>query len=108
MERWADDPYTLYRLFDMRLELSGKLYDIAQWEEGTRQARHALAMAQEWQDKRREGRALNLLGVNLHRGGQYPEAKPHYERALAISEARLGPDHLHPRTVRSHLARLNR
>ena len=35
----------------------------------------------------------NELGVHLHVVGQYAEARPYYERALAIYEQVLGPEH---------------
>ncbi len=39
------------------------------------------------------GRALNQIGFFLKDRGDYSGARPHYERALAIGEAKLGTDH---------------
>ncbi|HVR98913.1 MAG TPA: tetratricopeptide repeat protein, partial [Thermoanaerobaculia bacterium] len=38
--------------------------------------------------------------------GDLAAARPYYERALAIFEARLGPDHPDTKTVRENLAAL--
>ncbi len=38
--------------------------------------------------------------------GRYAEAEPLFQRALAICEARLGPDHPNTKTVRANLAEL--
>jgi tetratricopeptide (TPR) repeat protein len=40
-----------------------------------------------------EARLCNQVGLYLRARGQFVEAKPYYERALAIHEAVLGPEH---------------
>jgi tetratricopeptide (TPR) repeat protein len=50
--------------------------------------------------------SLNNLGYLLRAQGQMSEARPYYERALAIYERVLGPDHSYTRTVRGNLAAL--
>jgi tetratricopeptide repeat protein len=50
--------------------------------------------------------SLNCLAVLLHDHGDLAAARPLIERALAISEKALGPDHPHTNRTRCHLARL--
>jgi tetratricopeptide (TPR) repeat protein len=45
--------------------------------------------------------SLNNLAGLYDSQGKYAEAEPLYQRALAISEKALGPDHPHTRLVRS-------
>ena len=47
------------------------------------------------------------LGSVLLAQGDYPTACTAYERALAIVEKVLGPDHPHTQTVRNNLASLD-
>ena len=51
--------------------------------------------------------SLNNLGFLLRAIGEYEAARPYYERALAIVEDVLGPDHPHTQGVRGNLAALN-
>jgi hypothetical protein len=39
--------------------------------------------------------------------GDLPAAQPYFERALAILEAKLGPDHPNTKIVRGNLASLS-
>jgi len=50
--------------------------------------------------------SLNNLGGLLDSMGDLAGARPYYERALAILEAKLGPDHPHTVTVRRNLEAL--
>jgi tetratricopeptide (TPR) repeat protein len=38
--------------------------------------------------------AEELLGTTLSKAGNYTEARPHFERALALRQGSVGPDHL--------------
>ena len=49
---------------------------------------------------------LNNLAVAYKTAGQYAEAKPLYQRALAIFEAALGPTHPKVITCRQNYAQL--
>ncbi len=49
------------------------------------------------------GRLLNDAGAYLHARAQFTEAKPVLERALAIRERLLGPNHLHTATSMNNL-----
>jgi tetratricopeptide (TPR) repeat protein len=49
---------------------------------------------------------LNEQGIMLHSAGQYSEAQPPLERALAIWEKALGPEHPHVATSLNNLAEL--
>jgi len=46
---------------------------------------------------------LNNLASLLQSQGDYAAARPYYERALAICEARLGVDHPTTRIIREYL-----
>jgi tetratricopeptide (TPR) repeat protein len=48
----------------------------------------------------------NALGFRLHVVGQYAEARPYYERALAIREQILGPEHPNTATSLNNLGDL--
>ena len=50
--------------------------------------------------------SLNNLGGLLHAQGEYEAARPCYERALAIFEEKLGPEHPHTKIVRDNLESL--
>jgi Tfp pilus assembly protein PilF len=50
--------------------------------------------------------SLNNLGYLLQAMGDLAAARPYYERALAITEQVLGPDHPHTHIVRDNLATL--
>jgi hypothetical protein len=52
--------------------------------------------------------SLNNLGGLLQTVGDLAGARPLYERALAICERVLGPDHPSSRIVRENLAKLPR
>jgi tetratricopeptide (TPR) repeat protein len=47
---------------------------------------------------------LNETGSYLHGRGRYAEAEPLYERALAIAEKVLGPEHPLTKTVSENYA----
>lgn len=81
------------RLFELRLDASGKLRDVAHYAEGANHAHAALAMAQSWSDLPREARAANHLGINLHAQGVSNEAQKLHEHALAIRERVMGTNH---------------
>src|SRR5579885_2608874 len=51
-------------------------------------------------------RLLNQTGYYLHARGRYARAEPLLQRALAISEQALGPQHPHTATSLNNLARL--
>jgi tetratricopeptide (TPR) repeat protein len=89
----ATNSFELYRLFDLRLKLSDQLYEAGRYVEGYSYAEQALMMAESWNDKLREASASNLAGLNLDGSRNYPAARPYYERALAIQEKVLGPEH---------------
>jgi hypothetical protein len=52
-------------------------------------------------------RLCSALDFHLGMIGEYAAALPYSERALAISEKVLGPEHPYTRTVRDNLALLN-
>jgi len=52
--------------------------------------------------------SLNNMGMLLKDMGDYEGARPYYERALAIFEVALGPDHPNTRIVHDKRARLSR
>jgi len=104
----AAEPFEKYRLFDLRLELAGRLYHTAAYTPALEQARAALQLAAELGDQtRRWARAASHTGVYLQAMGEYAAARPYLERALAICEQVLGPKHpdtglsLHPDTATS-------
>lgn len=47
-------------------------------------------------------RLLNQAGYYLYEHAQYAEAEPLYQRALAIHEQKLGPDHPSTTSVREN------
>lgn len=51
---------------------------------------------------------MNNLALLYKTQGHYEQAEPLYERALAIWEKALGPDHTHVATVLNNLAALYR
>ena len=51
-------------------------------------------------------RLLTTVGNNLRDVGQLDTARPVLDRALAIAQAQLGPDHPHTLTARGNLARV--
>jgi len=53
-----------------------------------------------------KARSLNNLGFLLRAQGDLVGARPYYERALAIWEKRLGPDHPHTKIARGNLESL--
>ena len=83
-----------YRLFALRLDLSGRLRQETRWEEGYTQAERACTMACTWNDSVREAYGLNLMGLYLYDAAKFPEAQDLFMQALAIQERALGPDHL--------------
>ncbi|MCG8351229.1 MAG: tetratricopeptide repeat protein [Chloroflexales bacterium] len=87
------DDFEQFRLFELRLQLSSRLYERAQYQEGYAQVQKALEWARVQQDELREARALNLAGLHQHAQGFYTAALPLYARALAIREQVLGPEH---------------
>jgi tetratricopeptide (TPR) repeat protein len=97
-----------YRLFELRADLSHRLWEEERGEEGYLQAERACAMARTWNDPAREARALNLMGLNLHAQGRYADAEPLYQRALALTERLLGPEHPHTAASLNNLAELYR
>ncbi|MBO9313908.1 MAG: tetratricopeptide repeat protein, partial [Chloroflexus sp.] len=50
--------------------------------------------------------SLNNLALLLSEQGEYAAARPLYERALAICERTLGPDHPQTRQARDRLRKL--
>ncbi|MCB9109541.1 MAG: tetratricopeptide repeat protein, partial [Anaerolineales bacterium] len=50
--------------------------------------------------------SLNNLAALLEAQGDYEAARPYLERALAICEAVLGPDHPNTQTVRLNLEKV--
>jgi tetratricopeptide (TPR) repeat protein len=61
--------------------------------------------------QRDDGRAVNLctaLGLYLREIGDYRDARPYFERALAIREQQLGPDHPYTAGSLNNLAMLLR
>ncbi len=52
--------------------------------------------------------SLNNLAELYHAQGKYPEAEPLYQRALAIWEKALGPEHPNVATVLENYAALLR
>ena len=61
--------------------------------------------------ERTDGLAASLcneLGRYLRIIGDYPGARPYYERALAIRERVLGPDHPTTQVVRQNLTALKK
>ncbi len=51
-------------------------------------------------------RLLNQAGYYLDEHAQYTEAEPLYQRALAICEKTLGPDHPNTTTIRENYSYL--
>jgi tetratricopeptide (TPR) repeat protein len=71
--------------------------DVGTWPECARLLPHALAAARQAEAlgvaAEATGRLLNQAGLYLMGRAQFAQAKATYERALAIGEATLGPDH---------------
>jgi tetratricopeptide (TPR) repeat protein len=74
-----------------RLNQAGYPAPLLAWQPHLRAVADA-ARARE--DERAVG-LCNTLGYHLHTIGDYAGARPYFERALAIFEAALGPDHPH-------------
>ncbi|MGQ9627608.1 MAG: TIR domain-containing protein, partial [Anaerolineae bacterium] len=103
LERTTTEGFERFHLFNLLLELSGKLHEAALWQEGYERAAQALQMARAWKDEEREAQALNLAGLNLHLGAQYKQARAAFERALRIFEKHLGPEHPNVATLVNNL-----
>jgi len=71
--------------------------EFSMWPLCERLLPHALACAElieKWRLEFREaGRLLNQAGLYLHDHARFAEAEPLYQRALAIREKALGPEH---------------
>jgi tetratricopeptide (TPR) repeat protein len=59
-------------------------------------------------DPLEEARALNQKAIELYQAGRYQEAIPLLQRALAIREKALGPEHPETATSLNNLAELYR
>lgn len=93
-----DDPASLERRYELHCALAG-LVAAPGTDHAQTQAEQALALARRLADPLREARALYLLGRFARNVRPYP-VQAHIDRrrgcltaALAIREARLGPDH---------------
>ncbi len=60
------------------------LRNVGRKEEAYEYFRQALAIAREVGNRRGEGRALDLLGLDVYQGGRIAEALEHYQQTLAI------------------------
>jgi Tfp pilus assembly protein PilF len=68
----------------------------------------AVTDAAQHREDTQAARLCNELGVHLDTVGQYAEARPYYERALAICEQVLGPEHPNTATSLNNLGLLLR
>jgi tetratricopeptide (TPR) repeat protein len=87
--------------------LVGDPWDVRTWPILNPLAPHALAVAQMADEARitePTGRVLTYLGLLFKAKARYAEAEPLYRRALAISEASLGPNHPEVATDLNNLA----
>jgi tetratricopeptide (TPR) repeat protein len=86
--------------------------DVTLWEQCERVLPHALVCANLIEDYGLEfaeaARLLILIAGYLSRRAQYPQAEPLYQRALAIYEQQLGPQHPSTATSLNNLAELYR
>jgi tetratricopeptide (TPR) repeat protein len=89
----TDDLNSQVQLYELRLHLAARLRHSGEYAEGTLHAAAAVEQARAWQDALREARACNLHGLLLRAQGDDAAARPLYERALAIAEQVLGPQH---------------
>lgn len=96
-----------YRLFRLRIALAGKLREAGRYREGVVPARAALDDALALADELSEALACGWLGALLQDLGELAAARPYYERALAIREAVLGPQHPGTATSLNNLAWLS-
>ncbi len=90
-------------------ELSGQNYaekalDLVGWVQ--RRGRMSSLHRQLAADHPDTALSLNNLGTLLQAMGELAGARPYYERALAILEAKLGPDHPHTKIARGNLQSL--
>ena len=68
----------------------------------------AANLAEKWNVRDKQAAFLNNeAGFYLQHYGDHAGARPYYERALAILEAKLGPDHPHTNIVRRNLQSLS-
>ena len=88
-----------WQMYEARMALSNWLYEHGRYAEAMPEAKAAFVFAEGCGDQERIARALNLKGLLLHAMGDTAAARPLIERALAITEAVLGP--LHPATAGS-------
>ncbi|HEU4321779.1 MAG TPA: tetratricopeptide repeat protein [Roseiflexaceae bacterium] len=94
-------------LFELRLELHWAEYDAGHYREALRHAEAARQQVLRWEDERREAQAAHVVGLDWHALGDYSMARPLYERALAINERVLGPDHPETAATLHNLASLH-
>jgi hypothetical protein len=84
--------------------------EFSTWARCERLLPHALACAtlmEHWKLLFPEGASvLNQAGYFLHERARFGEAEPLYQRALAIAEQTLGPDHRRVATVLENYAKL--
>jgi tetratricopeptide (TPR) repeat protein len=95
------------RLLDLALPFGGHV-DPGLWPACAQLLPHALAATEHAEQIGVEPLAtaslLESAASYLHGRARYPDARPLFERALAIREARLGPDHPHTAGSLSGLA----
>ncbi len=95
-----------YRLFTLRIALVEALYEAGRYREALEPSQAALDDARALADTLREALACNRRGMILRAQGEYAAARPLYERALAINEQALGPQHPHVAQSLNNLAGL--
>ena len=83
-----------------------------EWTDGSQILPHMIAVAElgiqlDWETERL-ALLCNWTGYYLDHLGAYAEARPFYERALAIRETQLGPDHPSTATSLNNLGELHR
>jgi hypothetical protein len=80
--------------------------DVSLWEQCERLFPHTLVCTKLIEEDSFEfaeaSHLLNQTAVYLTRRAQYPQAEPLYQRALAIREQRLGPEHPDTVSIREH------
>ncbi len=100
-DRWVEHALTSYERLgdDLALELSllssiGILrQEQGRFDEAREVQERALAMLPSAGDEIRRAKLHNTLGATYDYAGEHEQAIAHFERAIALFEARRGPDH---------------
>jgi Tfp pilus assembly protein PilF len=81
------------RMINAHLELAMWLYERTRYVDAVQEARAAVILADKLGERLHIARACSWLGLLLRAQGDLAGARPYYERALAIYEQVLGPQH---------------